>query len=380
MLRPPLVHALPLALALGLTGCRSTALPHFRDDEAPQEYAFVDTHQREAPVVDTEDGNEWVRLKSGEWLQGEVTALDRDALLFDSDELDELKLDWEDVVELRTRRPFAILLEDRRQLFGVVHVLDDHLYLGTVAGTLEIPRDDVVRLIPGDAEHSVAWSGKLSIGGTGRQGNTDQVDSTAALSVMRRTARSRLPLDYAFSYGEVDGSSTARNQRLTTQYDHFLDSQIYVTPVGLEAYSDPFQNIDWRLSPFTAVGYQPIESGWVTWDNVVGLGWRLIRFESVQAGENSNEDTPIGVLTSTLTWEPSSDVDVELSYSAQMSLEDSQDTNQTTSLDVSVDLWGDLDLDVRFTWNRVGKPVEGDDDVLPQKDDYLLTVGLSYEF
>ena len=47
--------------------------------------------------VDVKDGKDWLRLTSGEWLRGKIEYLDRQTLVFDSEELDELKLDWDDV-------------------------------------------------------------------------------------------------------------------------------------------------------------------------------------------------------------------------------------------------------------------------------------------
>ena len=59
------------------------------------------------------DQEEWIRLTSGEWLKGEFTSLRRDSVEFDSDELDELTLDWEDVAEVITTRPFTVVKADR---------------------------------------------------------------------------------------------------------------------------------------------------------------------------------------------------------------------------------------------------------------------------
>ena len=43
---------------------------------------------------------DWIKMTSGEWLKGEVHDLNDDKLAFESDELDDLDLDWDDVAEL----------------------------------------------------------------------------------------------------------------------------------------------------------------------------------------------------------------------------------------------------------------------------------------
>ncbi len=40
---------------------------------------------------------DWVQFKNGEWLKGEIKDLQDDSFTFDSDEMDELSLDFDDV-------------------------------------------------------------------------------------------------------------------------------------------------------------------------------------------------------------------------------------------------------------------------------------------
>ena len=47
---------------------------------------------------------------------------------------------------------------------------------------------------------------------------------------------------------------------------------------------------------------------------------------------------------------------------------------------LSFDIWGPLDLDVSFTWDRVEQPVARDDGSVPESDDYRLSVGIGIDF
>jgi putative salt-induced outer membrane protein YdiY len=333
-----------------------------------------------APVVTTDDGFDWVRLSSGEWLKGEILVFDREVLQFDSDELDELEFDWEDVVEVRSPHEFTLVLDDRREVTGVFRMLDDEIFVTDAEGTRTFPRKSVFRMVPGETSELDHWSGKLSIGLTARSGNTNQTDFTTALTMLRRTARSRLPLSFDSAYGELEGEPNTNNQRLRGNYDWYLGSRLYVTPLGFELYRDTFQNLELRASPYTGLGYTLIDAGPLEWDVNVGLGYRYTRYDSVEPGEDDSDGTGAAIVGTVLSWDPTGSVDVDFDYSAQIGLEDASDTNQGATLELSVDLWWDLDLDVRLRWDRVGQPQPDDNGVLPKKDDYRLTVGLTWEF
>ena len=45
---------------------------------------------------------DWIQLTSEEWLKGEILAMYDEELEFDSDELDELTLDWDDIKQIRS--------------------------------------------------------------------------------------------------------------------------------------------------------------------------------------------------------------------------------------------------------------------------------------
>jgi len=333
-----------------------------------------------APVIDTSDGKDWVRLVSGEWIRGEIVVFDREVLEFDSDELDDLKLDWEDVAEIRTSRDFTLVLEGQVEVIGVVRMLDQRFFLTDGAGTRELERGDVYRMVPGKPREANYWSGKVTIGGTARSGNTDQTDVTASISVLRRTGRTRFPTTYDSAYGELDGDTNTDNQRLRSNFDWYLGSRLYLTPVGFEVYRDRFQNLDLRVSPYTALGYTLVDSGWVEWDVTAGLGYRYTRYDSVEAGEDDTDGTGSGIVGTGFSWDLTGSVEIDAEYNAQIGLEDTEDTNQGATVSLSVDLWRDLEFDVQFRWDRVGLPQPDSDGNVPENDDYRLTVGLTWDF
>ena len=54
-----------------------------------------DTTESFSPPEPEPNGREWVRMSSGEWLMGDLKNLRDDDFVFDSEDLDELNLDWD---------------------------------------------------------------------------------------------------------------------------------------------------------------------------------------------------------------------------------------------------------------------------------------------
>jgi hypothetical protein len=160
----------------------------------------------------------------------------------------------------------------------------------------------------------------------------------------------------------------------------FLSSRTYVTPFGIEVFRDPFQNIDLRVSPYAGVGYTLVERNDLEWNALVGAGYRYTEFVSVEAGEDDTTGFPILVLDTGLATDLTPKIELVADYGAQMSLEDTTDTNQNASVGLSIDIWGELDLDLKVTWTRVGLPVADSDGDVPRKDDFRFDLGLAWSF
>jgi hypothetical protein len=60
------------------------------------------------PPVPVSDKFDWIQLKSGEWLAGKLIAMYDEELEFDSEELDEQTLEWDDIRQIRTARTVRV--------------------------------------------------------------------------------------------------------------------------------------------------------------------------------------------------------------------------------------------------------------------------------
>ena len=76
------------------------------------------------PVVPL-DADDWLQATSGEWLKGELVVMEDEEVLFDSDELDDVTIDWEDVLAIRTSRALSVITNDLASHVGVVTLEGD---------------------------------------------------------------------------------------------------------------------------------------------------------------------------------------------------------------------------------------------------------------
>ena len=89
-----------------------------------------------APPDPEPNGREWVRMSSGEWLMGDLKNLRDDDFVFDSEDLNELTLDWDDVVELRSPRVLTYVFEDKVILVGTGLVRGSEVLIDDGTGKL----------------------------------------------------------------------------------------------------------------------------------------------------------------------------------------------------------------------------------------------------
>jgi len=373
-------HFFPALAALSLASCVGLDLDPPIAPAADVAVPIDEDHpllQRVPPVVDTSEGSEWLLLYSGEWLRGELDLISRDIVEFDSEEMDDLKFDWEDVIEIVTTREFTVVLDDHTSLAGPIRVFADAVVVKTPDGPLRIDRERVFRVLPIGAGRTSVWEGELGFSGTWRSGNTDQADTIYRMSAVRRSLATRLKLDFESIFSEADKDKTADNQRFIGAFDWFLKPRFYVTPFGLDFYRDKFQNIDYQLTPNAGLGYTLVDSARTQWDVTGGAGYQFTEYRS---GETDSDDWMTGRFGTIMDMDVTGDVDFILDFKAEKIFESGQGTNTDLVAALEVDLLWGLELDVRWVWNRVSDPEADSDGDRPDKNDYRVEVGVSWDF
>jgi hypothetical protein len=77
--------------------------------------------------------------------------------------------------------------------------------------------------------------------------------------------------------------------------------------------------------------------------------------------------------------DPWSDVDWDTTYDLSLVVTDLDKTNHHLLSVFSFDVWGPIDLDVSFAWDRIEGPIRDDDGQLPERNDFRTTVGLGID-
>ncbi len=376
---PIAAAAAPLVLAASLALQPPTAAPPAEEPPAAP--------LAPAPRTGTDD---WIQLSSGEWLKGEIVDLQDDSFVFDSDELDELSFDWDDVVILWSPRNNSLGLRDEPQLrfrdqrvleVSKIDVEGDVVRVTTIDGEeLEFTRDELRSVVPGRRTEWNLWSGKLSFGATFRSGNVDQTDISGFARLQRRDVESRLAFEYSGVYGEVESERTANNHRAVGPFDRYLTERLYWRVASLEYFSDEFQNIEYRLTPSAGFGYDIIERDGIEWRVGLGAGWQFTRFDEVEPGEDKEDDTFALLFSTDVEWELTEKVDTGFSLNLTAPIPEADKFNFRAVAFTEIDLWRDLDLDLRVTWDRQNSPTTTGGGEAPSRDDVRLYVGLGWSF
>lgn len=332
------------------------------------------------PPAPGEGKLDWVRLTSGEWLRGEIKFLRNESLDFDSDKLDLLHLDWEDVLEVRCSRTLSYVFTGKRAAVGPAVIRDSVVRVTEAGRTREFPLAELVSITAGQGSEWSLWSGNFSVGFVGRSGNTNQVDYNAIGGMRRDGHITRFDLKYAGNYGEVDGARSVNNQLGSVRVDAFLSRTFFVTPASLEIYSDEFQNIDRRTTVSAGAGIYPVRESRLEWFIQLGMGYVDARYLSVAAGENSNDEGAAFIPSTAFEWEPKKDVTLNLEYSANIGVPDTDRLFHHFLAMLTIENLKIVDFNTSVTWDHLSNPIPRSDGTVPLKDDLRTAFGIGIDF
>jgi len=337
------------------------------------------TAQSWLPPGARDDALDWVQMSSGEWLRGEITLLRDEVLVFDSEEFDDLEVDWADVAALRSPRILSYAFRDGEVVTGTATLRDGVLRIDDGQTVHEHSAGEIHAILEGELTEANYWSATVNASLVARSGNTDQSDLTSRVDVTRETTGSRLTLQYRGNYGRTDGVETVNNHRGHAAYNLYLSRKLFVTPAALELFTDEYQNIDLRSNVSAGFGYYLLRDA-VDWWLQAGGGYQNTRYVSVLPGEDDTVDNGTIVLGTTLETDLSEDVELDTEYQAKLILGADETTLHRFFIALSFDLWGDVDFDASLTWDYNTSPKPNADGVEPDKTDLVTAYGLSIDF
>ena len=322
---------------------------------------------------------DWIQLDSEEWLKGELIALYEDELVFDSVKFGPRTFDWKDVREVRTSRAMTLGLTGGEVLVGQLVIAGAKVRV--IGGEpREVPRSQVLSIVPAGSKPFSRLGGKVSAGLTVRQGNVDQIDANVSAEIEHRRVRDRIELDYFATYSSNEGEDTANNQRIKSQWTHAVTDRFFVKPAVVEWYRDPIQNLDSRTAAGAELGYQIFDTRRTDWEVSAGLAYQETRWVGVEAGEENSEKAAAFVGSTSFEQEWTKAIDFKFDYTFYLTQEDAGRYIHHALMSIETEWTDILDFDVSLYWDRTQTPQAARDGTVPDQDDFRMVVALGIEF
>jgi putative salt-induced outer membrane protein YdiY len=198
-------------------------------------------------VVSAEDE---VKLKNGDRLSGKVTGLAGGKLTIVTPEAGPVKVDWLQVVSVKTDEPIKVKLTTGEIVEGkVVPGGDGRLKVETQGAAAAVEVD--LAKVKAFNEPPAAWHGKLSAAARSTDGNTKEASVMVSGAATRETESDVLLAKVLFRYGTTDSVLTERNAYGIGKYQLKMSPTLYVY-VSEELQGDTFKDLS--IGTVTSVG------------------------------------------------------------------------------------------------------------------------------
>ncbi|NTS75578.1 DUF481 domain-containing protein [Catenovulum sp. SM1970] len=363
---------------LFLITCLTLSANHSLAESSPPWQNWQQDESAEAAITGKWD---WLLTSSNEWIKGKVIAIYGDEVEFDSDEFGIVKVDWDDVAELRTHDYKSVRTDSGEIIDGKIIAKNGTIHFYDDSGKINsLEKSQLLSMANSEQSKESQWSGDISAGATFRDGNTKQTDYTFTMDVKRLGSTSRLLGSYVASYSEADSEETENSHRVTASYDWFFSNKLFIRIPEVEYFRDPFQNIAHRLTVNAGLGYQLYDESKMNWYVNAGPGYTYTEFDEVEEGEKEDASSPVLVLGSSFEKDLTSDIEFFLDYQVQVVEEDAGKYIHHAETGFEIDLISDFDLDLTLYYDRIEEPIPDKDGELPKKDDYRFVVSISYDF
>lgn len=199
-----------------------------------------------------------VTLTNGDRITGEVKAIEQGRLVFSTDDLGTVRIEWDKVVQLVSRRTYEVELVDGARHFGVLRapqqVLEPVLLVGEDADrTVALRIADVVAITPLDSgDWRDRLDGYLSLGFSYTKANEIAQLSIDA-GITRRAREQQLELTLQSIANESAVAERSASASLTGVYQRLLDAHWFYAGIGQLAQDDEF-GLDLRVLGGAAYG------------------------------------------------------------------------------------------------------------------------------
>ncbi|WP_075532568.1 DUF481 domain-containing protein [Moritella viscosa] len=322
---------------------------------------------------------DWVWLKSGEFLIGKIEDLYDEKLAFDSDDLGDLKIKWKDISRINSRQLFTILTVNGKVITGTI-ALENGIMTVSNNRQHKVNQKDLMTLIAGPETGTNIWKGKVTFGANLSSGNTNKLEYNTNAELSRHTTTSRIKTSYTAIIGETNNVQTDENHRFVMTYDVYSDKDLFFRPIDLNLYRDPLQNVNNRINLGMGIGYQFIDDGDQELEMHLGPSYLYTKYEYTDAELNKSDSSLAVSFSLDYEREIHDKIDFELSYKLTATESDLGGYLQYTKLNFDIELTDILDFEITFFWDRINNPLPDIDSSPLEKNDFRLAFGLGVSF
>jgi putative salt-induced outer membrane protein YdiY len=320
---------------------------------------------------------DWIRLKSGEWLKGELKSLYDKEVEFESDILDTLIIDKEDIYMVISERMHSARFNDGVVLNGKLDIAGGFVNVGGVKSKYRY--SDLISIAPSTENERNAWTVKFGIGANISKGNTDQEELSAKASVKRRTASSRFLAEFLGYRTTNNDEITENNIRTSGTFDWFYTQEIFFRPIFFEYNRDPFQNIANKYTVGAGVGYYLIDTDTTELDFSAGPAYQKTEFDTVAPNEQSTNSSTSFFVETNYEHELTKKIDLNFDYRYTFAEAASGGDAQHAMASVEIELTDDIDFDVSVVWDYLASPIADSSGIVPEKEDYKMIFSLGID-
>ena len=237
-----------------------------------------------------------LKLENGDVLHGKVTGADDKNVTIKHAFGDEVVVPIEKVFSIETDEPAVVRLKDGSQIKGKLKTGPEKRSVSIEtadAGRIEKVGLDKVEGI--GALPPAAWAGRIALGITILDGNTQGKSFFASFDGERRSKTDLIEAHAYYGYGETFGELTTRKSYARLQYSYFVLDPLYLY-VGAAFEYDRFRNLNLRSRGGGGLGY--------AWINTPELAFRTeAGIEYVNEDLRGSEDRRFAALRGALTFD-----------------------------------------------------------------------------
>jgi putative salt-induced outer membrane protein YdiY len=316
-----------------------------------------------------------VEFKSGAKLTGKVVKIVGGEIVFNSDDVGEVKIKEDKVASLVTEKANTVQYNDKTTQDGVIAMKDGKY---TLEGK-DLNMADVKAVNP----EIEKWHGSVNFSGTASRGNTVSEKATILAALNRSWEKDRFSSALGYYYSQ-SGTSKENKEKtedrfeLTAQEDHFWATKVY-SYLNFKYERDGINNLEHRYRFGLGIGYQWLDgynheaTGAWSFKQEAGMTYVLEKYESL------DRDTyPSFRYAHNLKWVPRWVEGFAVTHNFEY-LPDTEDwaNNYLLNTDIGFtkDLVGGWQLIGLFEWDYNSMPAPG-----TKKSDLRYTIGLGYKW